>query len=339
MDVEIVDPRADAIPAGWPDFARRRELHPFWDYEMLRLEAWLARNPPLLAVLRDGREVVGALTVLVCRTWRMGDFSPAPAGRTRSLRPRWAEVFVPLFSGHQACVFTPDLPADARTAAIRSFEKALTRYLGPGLLGIFYRAMTADLVPAMTGTGRPHKVIDPVAVHTAGAALAPVTDLNLEVRNGFGRTDLDPVELSALLNHQRAADDARAWANGQPRRFGGVVHVDTRTLVTSAYLDRFIRRPDVDTMTYHDPDGTLVAFNTLIDHPTRADMYHWAAKPTRTDATDLYADCHQRRARYVATRGRRELSAGRGLLDVKSRLGFGTRELHTVAAPRPLLGR
>lgn len=337
MRVEIVDPRVDSAPAGWAGFAQRQELHPFWDYELLKLEAWLARNPPLLAVIRDDRDVVGALSTLVCRTWRTGDFSPPPGGRTRSVRPRWAEVFVPLFSGHQACVFASELDQPARTEAVRAFERELVRYLGPGLLGVFYRAMTADLVPAMTGTGRPHKVIDPYAALVPSAVDAP-PDPGWEIRTGFARDDLDPVELATLLNNQRAADDARAWANGQPRRFGGVVHVDTRTQVTSAYLDHFVRRSDVDTMTYHDEDGRLVAFNTLIDHPTRADMYHWAADPDRTGA-ELYADCYARRVRYAADRGRHELSAGRGLLDVKSRLGFGTRELHTVAAPRPLLGR
>lgn len=338
--VEIVDPRVDKAPSGWANFARRQELHPFWDYDMLCVEAWLARNPPLLAVIRDAGGVVGALSTLVCRTWRMGDLSPAPGGRTRSVRPRWAEVFVPLFSGHQACVFAEGLEQPARTAAIRAFERELARYLGPGLLGVFYRAMTADLVPAMVGAGRPHKVIDPVAVLDIRTSTVDVREqATLEVRSGFGRDDLDPVELTTLLNRQRADDDARAWASGQPRRFGGVVHVDTRTQVTSAYLDRFVRRSDVDTMTYHDADGALVAFNTLIDHPDRADMYHWAAVPGRADAGELYADCCARRVRYVAERGRRALSAGRGLLDVKGRLGFGTRELHTVAAPRPLLGR
>jgi hypothetical protein len=340
VSVEIVDPRVDAAPAGWAKFARRQELHPFWDYEMLRVEAWLSRNPPLLAVVRDGADVVGALSALVCRTWRTGDFSSAPGERTRSVRPRWAEVFVPLFSGHQACVFAGELDQPARTAAVRAFERELVAYLGPGLLGVLYRAMTADLVPAMVGTGRPHKVIDPVAVLTVPAVVpGPPPDLGLEVRAGFGRADLDPVGLAGLLNRQRADDDALAWAGGQPRRFGGVVHVDTRTTVASAYLDRFVRRPDVNTMTYHDANGALVAFNTLIDHPTRADMYHWAAAPDRADAASLYADCCARRVRYAADHGRRELSAGRGLLEVKRRLGFGTRELHTVAAPRPLLGR
>jgi hypothetical protein len=234
-------------------------------------------------------------------------------------------------------VFTAELGQEARTEAIRAFERELVRYLGPGLLGVFYRAMTRDLVPAMVGKGRPHKVIDPVAVLDVGASTVDFIERpELTVRSGFGRDDLDPVELAALLNRQRADDDALAWANGQPRRFGGVVHVDTRTQVTSAYLDRFVRRSDVDTMTYHDADGALVAFSTLIDHPTRADMYHWAAAP---DRADLYADCCARRVRYVAEHGRRSLSAGRGQLDVKARMGFGTRELHTVAAPRPLLGR
>ena len=339
LSVEIVDPRVDPAPAGWAEFARRQELHPFWDHEMMRVEGWMSRNPPLLAVLREGAGVVGALSVLVCRTWRMGEFSPSPGERTRSVRPRWAEVFVPLFSGHQACVFTASLDQPARTAAVRAFERALLAYLGPGLLGVLYRAMTADLVPAMVGKGRPHKVIDPFAVLTDPAAVPAPPPPGLEVRTGFGRDDLDPVELTTLLNGQRAADDALAWAGGQPRRFGGVVHVDTRTPVTSAYLDRLVRRGDVHTMTYHAADGSLVAFNTLIDHPTRADMYHWAAAPDRADAGALYADCCARRAQYASAHGRRELSAGRGLLDVKQGLGFGTRELHTVAAPRPLLGR
>lgn len=337
--VEIVDPRVDAAPDGWAAFARRQVLHPFWDYEMLRVEGWLARNPPFLAVVRNGSDVVGALLVLVCRTWRMGEFSPTPGKRTRSLRPRWAEVFVPMFSGHQACVFADELDEPARIAAVRAFERELVAYLGPSLLGVFYRAMTADLVAAMVGTGRPHKVIDPVAVLTVPATAPAPAGTGLEVRNGFGRTDLDPVELATLLNRQRADDDARAWAGGQPKRFGGVVHIDTRTRVASAYLDRFVRRADVHTMTYHDAEGTLVAFNTLIDHPVRADMYHWAAAPDRAGAAALYADCCARRVRYAADHGRRELSAGRGMLDVKRHLGFGERELYTVAAPRPLLGR
>jgi hypothetical protein len=247
-------------------------------------------------------------------------------------------VFVPLFSGHHACVFAASLDQPARTAAIRAFERELVRYLGPGLLGVFYRAMSQDLVPAMTGPGRPHRVIDPVAVFD-GSTVPPASSLDpgIAVRSGFGREDLAIGELTALLNRQRSADDERAWAGGQRRRFGGLVHVDTRTRFTSAYLDRFTRRPDVDTMTYHASDGTLLAFNTMIDHPTRADMYHWAAAADHDGR--LYADCCARRVRYVIEHGRRELSAGRGLLDVKERMGFGTRELHTVAAPRPLLGR
>jgi hypothetical protein len=37
--------------------------------------------------------------------------------------------------------------------------------------------------------------------------------------------------------------------------------------------------------------------------------------------------------------GRTELTAGRGTIELKSDLGFGTRSVHTVAVPRPSLGR
>lgn len=347
LTVQIVDPRADPAPAGWAAFRQRRGLHPFWDYDLLRLEAWMARNPPLLAVVRDGQEVAGALCALVCRTWRLADYATAPGKHTRSARPRWAEVFVPLFSGHPACVFAPDLDLPDRIAAIRRFERELVRYLGPGLLGVLYRAMTDELVPAIVGTGRAHRRIDPVAVlvnewstvdelpgRPAGGA-----DPALVVRAGAGRGDLDAAELAALLNRQQAHDDALAWAGGQRRRFGGLVQLDTRSRVATAYLDRFVRRPEVNTLTYQDASGALVAFNTLIDHPDSADVYHWAVDPDRADAEDLRADCYARRVRYMVEHDRRELTAGRGLLEVKERLGFGTRVLHTVAAPRPLLGR
>lgn len=342
LTVEIADPRADPAPEGWAKFRHRQALHPFWDYELLGLESWLARNPQLLAVVRDGGAIVGGLCVLVCRTWRLRSFSPVPTGRTRRMAPRWAEVFVPLFSGHPACVFDDDLDLPARTAAIRAFERELRRHLGLGLVGVLYRAMTAELAGAIVGPGRPHRVIDPVAVLTDAARWQPPPaepPLNpaLVVRSGTGRTDLDPVALTGLLNRQRAHDDGLAWAGGQQRRFGGLLHLDTRSEVALAYLDRLVRRPEVDTLTYHDAAGTLVGFNLMIDHPTSADMFHWAAVPGR-DA-GVYADITARRVRRLVERGGHELTAGRGRLEVKERLGFGTRELHSVAAPRPLLGR
>jgi hypothetical protein len=41
----------------------------------------------------------------------------------------------------------------------------------------------------------------------------------------------------------------------------------------------------------------------------------------------------------MAKNGRKELSAGRGMMDLKVSLGFTARQVHAVAVPRPVLGR
>ena len=61
------DPRVDPAPDGWAGFSRAARLHPVWDYEVMGLEAWGARNPQLLVVAAEGDELVAALSVMLCR--------------------------------------------------------------------------------------------------------------------------------------------------------------------------------------------------------------------------------------------------------------------------------
>ncbi len=342
--VDVVDPRVDPPPDGWAAF-RARCLPPVWDYELLRREAWLAKNPPVLAVVREGERVVGALSVMVCRGWRSREFGPLSGGR---LRPRWAEVYLPLLSGYPACVF--DDGVDER-AAVRLFERALREYVGPGLLGVIYRAMNPELVPALAGRGRAAREIDPAAVlrNTYSTVDEWERGLAPEVRRylrqdvgteaAFGRTDVDPHELAVLLNAHRARQDERAWAGGQRSRIGGL-HMDTRSPVAPGYLDTLVRRSDVLTRTYRDDAGRLLGFVTMIDNPARCAVHHWAARPSAAGGRKgLYVDCYARCVAHVIAEGRPELTAGRAMLAEKTALGFGTRSLWSVAVPRPVLGR
>ncbi|MEU5259866.1 hypothetical protein [Amycolatopsis sp. NPDC021455] len=343
--VDVHDPRVDPPPEGWAAF-RARCLPPVWDYELLRREAWLAKNPPVLAVVRRGSLVVGALSVMLCRSWRATDFGPLGRGR---LRPRWAEVYLPLLSGYPACVFDEEFAE--RRAAIREFERALRAYVGPGLLGVIYRAMDAGLVPALEGRGRVTREIDPVAVLVNrystvdewAASLAPEVRRYLHAgvatEAAFGRTDLDPHELAALLNAHRARQDERAWADGQRSRVAGL-HMDTRSPVAAAYLDALVRRPDVLTRTYRDGAGRLLGFNTMLDQERGCAVHHWAALPSADGGRKgLYVDCYARCVAHMIAEGRPELTAGRAMLPEKAALGFGTRSLFSVAVPRPVLGR
>lgn len=343
--VDVHDPRVDPPPEGWAAF-RARCLPPVWDYELLRREAWLAKNPPVLAVVREGTTIVGALAVMVCRSWRAAGFGPLATGR---LRPLWAEVYLPLLSGYPACVF--DEGFTERRAAIREFERTLRAYAGPGLLGVIYRAMNPGLVPALEGRARVTREIDPTAVLVNrystvdewAASLAPDVRryLNPDVATeaAFGRTDLDPHELAVLLNAHRARQDDRAWAGGQRSRIGGL-HMDTRSPVASAYLDALVRRPDVLTRTYRAGDGRLLGFSVLLDRETGCALHHWAALPSAAGGRKgLYADGYARCVAHMIAEGRPELTAGRAMLPEKTALGFGTRGLFSVAVPRPVLGR
>ncbi|OZM75037.1 hypothetical protein CFN78_02310 [Amycolatopsis antarctica] len=354
MKVEIADPRTDPEPEGWPVFRSRMRLHPVWDYRLLRLEAWTARNPPVLAVVRadDGR-VIGGLSVMVCRSWNDQSYAPARYARRTRLRPRWAEVYLPLLSGYPACVLDGD--AGVRREAIRCFERELVRFLGTGLLGVMYRAMTLELADAMSGPARMRRQIDPTAV-LAGveseqdwrAAVAPrvrqmldefAADPGVRSTAGAARDDLDASELAALLNAHRARQDERAWAGGQRSRIGGL-HMDTRSPVSAAYLDELVHRKDIVTRTYTTPGGRLLGFNTMIDHPRSAAVHHWAAVPRAEGGRpDLYVDAYAHCVRQMLERRSGELTAGRAMLGEKAALGFGTRDLFTVAAPRPVLGR
>ncbi|HWM03193.1 MAG TPA: GNAT family N-acetyltransferase [Actinophytocola sp.] len=344
--VEIVDPRSDPEPAGWAEFRHRLRLHPLWAYDLMGVESWLARNSVLLATARRDGRIVAALTATVCLSLRGNRFAPLPA-RGRPVRPHLVEVARPWLSGYPGVVFDDALGPAGRRATVARFERALTRRLGPGLVGVLYRQLGDADLANLTGRGRLTRPVDPVAVlHNTFAdeeqwlsslhkkrrssllrqARAVAADPTLVVRGGAGRTDLDATEASSLINRHRAG-----FAK---------IPLDTRSPVAAAYLARFLCRADVHTLTYHDSTGRLLALNIMLDNENSAVLQHWASVPvTDGGRRHLYFDAYRRAVGHLVASGRPELTAGRGMLEVKSDLGFGPRSLHTVAVPRPLLGR
>jgi hypothetical protein len=342
ITAEVVDPRTEPEPDGWPGFTRRRALLPVWTFELLRREAWLTRNPPVLVVVRDGGEIVAAVTAMVCRPGRRRFAASRPPG------PHWADAYVPVFGGHPAVVFADGLDVPGRRTAVRVAERALARRLGAGLLGMVYRVVEPDVLPAVSGRGRLVRATLPTTVlrnrwPDVDGWLASLgrerrqgirryarkieRDPSLEVRSGPGRADLDPHELAGLLT-------AHQVRLGTPR-------FDHRTPVAGAYLAELVRRPDVHTLTYRDAaDGRLLAFNTLVDHPETPVLHFWAARPVSDGGRyNLYFDCYLRCVRHMVEHGRPALTAGRGLLEVKASLGFEPQPRYAVVAPRPGLGR
>jgi hypothetical protein len=302
----------------------------------------------VLTIVRDAGEIVAAAVTMVCRSWWEVRYAERPTVHTRRLRPRWADAYLPALGGHPAVVFASELAVDDRRAALRSVERALSRYLGIGLLGVVYRVVESAVLPVVTGPGR---LVRPTLATTVlrnrwsdvDGWLASLgrerrqglrryarkfeRDRSLAVEFGAGRTDVDAPELATLLAaHQRRL---------------GTPAFDHRTPLAGAYLDAFVRRPDVYTLTYRDAGtGRLLGFNTLIDHPRSPVLHHWAALPVNEGGRyNLYFDCYLRCVRHMIEQQREELFAGRGLLDVKTSLGFVPEPRYAIVAPRPVIGR
>jgi hypothetical protein len=346
LSVRIHDPRTDTEPAGWREFRRRHGLHPVWDYALLRVECWVVRHPPLLAVVTDGGSVLAGICVLLCRPWRELRYAPPP-GAWRPPGPMWAEVCQPWTSGHPGIVVAPGVELAQLRAVLRAFERQLLHHTGPAVLGLLYRAVGADLLPALDGRARLVRQVDSVAVLRNDFAdeeawLATLSKGRrsglrkqgrrlesgppLLIRGGPGRADLAGSELARLLNRHRASF--------------GTPALDTRTQLSGAYLEHLVRDPDVHTLTYHDDEGRLLALNTILDHPRLPIKQHWAALPVAEGGRkDLFFDSYRRAVRFMVRTGRPELSAGRAPHEVKRSLGFRTRPVYGVAVPRPVIGR
>jgi hypothetical protein len=256
-------------------------------------------------------------------------------------------VYQPWLSGYPGVVFAPGLGERQQRALSRLFERALVKRLGPGLMGVLYRALGEQLAGTIDGFGRLSRRVDDTAIlenrfTTEEDWLASLdaarrgslrrqrrklaADPGLVVRGGLGRDDVDSVGVAHLIQRHRTRYPPSS--------------MDTRTPPAAAYLDRFLRRPDVSTLTYHDQEGRLLAVNTMLDHPECPSLQHWAAlTPDEGGRRHLYFDSYFRGVRYMANKGRKELSAGRGMMELKASLGFTARPVHAVAVPRPVLGR
>lgn len=344
MKTGFHDPRTDPVPVGWPEFFHAARLHPVWDYDVMGLDAWTARNPPVLATVSDGAKILAAFSVLVCRPRLRYRFAPTPGHRL--LRPFWAEVCQPWLSGYPGLAFAPEVAAADRRPLIRDFERSLRRRLGPGLLGVLYRALGQDFAQDLQGRGRLVKAVDSVAVlenrfasEDEWIASLPKSrrgglrrqrrriadDPGVVVVGGAGREDLDSAEVATLIQGHRDRH--------------GKLPLDTRTPPSAAFLHRFLRRPDVHTLTYTGADGRLLAVNTLLDHPDSPAKQHWGTLPVDEGGRQgLLFDSYIHAMRYATRRGVKELTAGRGLPELKATLGFRARPVYAAAVPRPVLG-
>ncbi|MPZ82673.1 MAG: GNAT family N-acetyltransferase [Actinophytocola sp.] len=331
ITVDVLDPRVDPEPPDWAGFVAAQQLLAPWDYGLLAVESAGGPRPVLLALVRRDRVVLAALTVLVAR---------------RGRGPRWVEVFQQWISGVPGWVFAEGLDVVERKEILRAAERALCRYVGLSCLGLVYWHLSPADVPLVAGFGRFVRPAAGTAVldntfASTGEWLAALSrnrraslrklrrqlagDPNLVIRFEPARHDLDGAELAAMLGaHQ---DKYHRYRH------------DSRNPVTAEYLSALVSRPDVRTMTYHDADGTLLAFSTLLDHPAHLLSQHFAAVPAGDGGRGhLYFDLYTHLVDHLVERGGKSLSVGRGMDEVKTRLGFRIEPLRLAIVPRVVAG-
>ncbi|MCP2169516.1 GNAT family N-acetyltransferase [Goodfellowiella coeruleoviolacea] len=346
LTVTVHDPRVDPEPEGWPEFRAAQRLPVPWDYGLMGVESAAARSPNLLAVVRRGARVVTAVAATIARPGLGRPDAPGPVGGPARWGPRWVEVHQPWLSGFPGWACAEDLAPAARRQALRAAERAVCRFVGVGCLGVLYRYVPPADAPLLAGAGRLVRPAAGTAVldnafgsvaewisslsrgrrHSIRGQIRKIAaDPDLVVRFAPERDDLSGAELAGLLRRHRA-------------KFGRV-RFDWRSPVCPDYLHALVRRPDVVTGTYHDRAGRLLAFTVILDHPETPLHQHWAAlAPHEGGRQHLYFDAFARVVGHMVEHGRRSVSSGRGLGEVKASLGFTLRPLCVVAAPRPVCG-
>ncbi|WP_436499911.1 GNAT family N-acetyltransferase [Actinokineospora sp. HUAS TT18] len=344
--IDVLDPRTDPEPADWQRFCRAHQAFVTWDYGLMGAESRASGGPNLLVLAREGGAIVAAVVVLI-GSYRAGD--RGTPGRVRGLStvaPRWVEVHNRWLSGYPAWAFAEHLDAAARRDVLRAFERAVCRYTGPGCLGVVYRCVRPPEEAMVSGRGRLARdamgyaeldnafttLEDWVASlprnrrHSVRGQLRKIAaDPDLTTAFAPARADVDPAEAAGLINAHRES-------------FGRLT-LDSRGKVTAGYLAEFLLRPEVHTLTYRTGAGRLVGLATMIDHPAHPAYQHWATvRPGDGGKQHLYFDSYARFIRHMIDNGAKSLSAGRGMLDLKAKLGFTPRPLRVVVVPRPVAG-
>ena len=345
ISVDICDPRVDPEPADYAAFRKAAELFVPWDYRLTGIESWSSRNPLVLALVRVDGVLCAAFSAMICRSGRERPV-PGPVGGAVRFTPRWVEVAQPWLSGVPGWGYAEELGPDAQRDIVRAFERAICRFVGPGCLGLIYQSVRPDRLAQLSGFGRYVRpgIPDSAMDNTFGSAQDWLDGLGRKRRSQLrgqfrrvdededlvavaapARTDVDGAELAALLYRHRE------------RR--GRFHFDGRSPASGTYLTALVAHSEVHTLTYRDQAGRLLAFFTGLLGARTLIGQHWAIRD-RDDGgkPDLYFAMYRHAVQLMIEGGYATLSMGRGLPELKERLGFGPRPISLVAVPRPVAG-
>jgi hypothetical protein len=336
VDVTIVDPVREPVPADWDALVDERRLVPLWRSALLTAVAWSAQTPTLMAVVRGPTGRPRALF----HARHLG--LPADPRRFRSPGRRPAVGLVECrlhpVGSVEGYAFAAGASPVERAQAVAAFEDAVGRRLGLRCAGVAYRHVAEPDLPAFRrrGPSLSVPVLPDMAVENRWSDPEDyLRSLRKKWRGRLRRirdtVDADPTvqvgweptapaaELSPLVQEVRDRH-SRSWPPQPP--------------VPAHYLAELVERPETSLLTYRERGGRLLAFVAVHDNGEELSSGFWGSRAlTDGGRPDLYFDQYLRSVERMLELGRARLRLGKGMNEIKARCGATPSPRFAVARP------
>ncbi|HVQ93822.1 MAG TPA: hypothetical protein VMU51_22480 [Mycobacteriales bacterium] len=338
LQVELVDPVREPVPAQWDEFVAGQRLLPLWRSTLLTTSAWCAQTPIVLAIVRDPTGVPVALFharlvgLPVNPTRYLGPrhLGPRPVAPVGAVECRLSPASV-----LPGVAFAAELDEPGRSAAVRAFERAARHRFGWRCLAVAYRHLTAADLPLVRRRGRLVVETDPPMVLRNQWA-DPADYLrwlparwSARLRRINEDIEADP-GVTVSVGRSVPAVPAISLLQAVRRRHQSRLLI--RPPVPARYLDQLGGLPGTRFVTYTDPAGRLLAFGAL--HESRDGLLStfWGNRD-RADGglPNLYFDHYLRAVRLMVAGGHACFSFGKGLREIKERYGAEPVACYSVA--------
>ncbi|WP_328645256.1 GNAT family N-acetyltransferase [Amycolatopsis sp. NBC_00348] len=339
MVTDVLDPRHDAEPAYWTALRERAGLRADWSWEVLRTQAWAARTPQPVTVLRDGDEPRG----VVCAAWVTGRTRRNRFGSATARRGRLGGLDVrgPGASSQPGWWFADPGDDGGVTRLLETYVPAIRAELGRGFRGMLVRQVGEAGLDAVGGRFRLVRRTEDIAVLDVSAfgsrddwmhSLARKRKQNL--RKIFRTFDADPsVEVRCV-----PGKEADPVAIAEVLRHNERKHHDVPIVPLphfTGYLTELLRQPDVTVIEYRDAGtGRLLAVATLLDHPELPIARHWGALgPEAGGRPNLYFHFYGEAVSWAIAQGRSSVVFGKKMTEMKATLGARLVPQYAAAVP------
>ncbi|WP_069162482.1 hypothetical protein [Nocardia altamirensis] len=306
MHVETFDPHREAAPPWWEDWRQSAGLRATWAWDVLA-----AAGPRLgIAIVRDG----GDIAAMAAARW-MGVANVAAPGSTG--QPGW-------------WVAEPGRETELFAVLARGL-RARFRY---AVLGTLWRELELGQAEAFGGV-RIIRTVNPTAVLPVAwpdeqgwlRTLSSNRRRSLRAEARWLARDQDLIAGSGPA----AALDADQLIELFRRTEAKYDGLGRAPRMSDEWLHRLLRRPDVYAVHYHDSARKLLAAFTILDHPSWPLVHRWGALPVAEGGRKhLYFDAFRRTVGWAAAE-KQGLIWGKGLPDVKTRLGCHLEARYAVA--------